>query len=235
VENLLTIVIPEKNEGHFIGSLLTSLLGQTYVTRDTPVIIADAESTDGTLGVIDQYKDRLNITVVRGGIPSVGRDNGARLAKTKYLLFVDADIEMGEEDTIEKCIALAESKALDLVTTNISIKDGNWGDRLFWWVHGWVSRFKILGAFATGMFIFMRTERFVEIGGFDESIALGEDWELTHNVLRRKFCLCDSFVLTTNRRFKLQGYPLTIWEYLMVASSKRYRHKGHESYFHTKF
>jgi len=56
------------------------------------VFLADAGSADGTREIALSYGDRLNIEVIPGGLPSVGRNAGARRAKSKYILFLDADV-----------------------------------------------------------------------------------------------------------------------------------------------
>lgn len=235
MENLLTVVIPAKNEEKFIGPTLDALVNQSYITPATPIYIADAGSTDHTLQMIDKYEGKLNIRLVKGGLPAVGRNNGARYANTKYIAFMDADIELGENDTLEKAVKLAAENDLDLVTTRIRCKNGNRIDNFFWSAHNFLSRLKIFGAYATGMFMIIKSQTFSKLGGFDETVTLGEDWELTHNIHRPKFSVCNSFILTTNRRFVSKGYLTTIAEYVMVAISKAYRHRNHTKYFDVRY
>src|SRR6202049_2085593 len=91
----LTIVIPAKNEAKLIPRLLTSLTKQDYSKMSsTKVLVADAHSTDGTPDIVLSFRGRLKVRVIRGGMPSVGRNHGAALADTPYVLFLDADIEL---------------------------------------------------------------------------------------------------------------------------------------------
>src|SRR5271170_8116540 len=93
----LTIVIPAKNEAKLIPRLLTSLTKQDYSKMpSTRVLVADANSTDGTQDIVLSFRDRLNVSVIRGGMPSVGRNQGAAQADTPYILFLDADIELAD-------------------------------------------------------------------------------------------------------------------------------------------
>src|SRR3981189_1856481 len=93
----LTIVIPAKNEATMLPRLLESLCRQDYADMSsTRVLVADAGSTDGTVEVALSFRDRLAVEVVPGGLPSVGRNAGARLAATRYVLFLDADVELPE-------------------------------------------------------------------------------------------------------------------------------------------
>src|ERR1700749_238838 len=93
----LTIVIPAKNEVNLIPRLLTSLTTQDYSKMsNTRVLVADANSTDGTPEIVMSFRDRLNVGVIRGGMPSVGRNQGGAQADTDYVLFLDADIELAD-------------------------------------------------------------------------------------------------------------------------------------------
>src|SRR5438067_5565855 len=129
----LTIVIPAKNEAKLIPRLLTSLTKQDYSKMSsTRVLVADANSTDGTPEIVRSFADRLNVSVIGGGMPSVGRNQGAALADTPYILFLDADIELADCSLVRRCVERAQSKPLHCVTTNILCKDGSWVDKLFY-------------------------------------------------------------------------------------------------------
>src|SRR5271165_3029814 len=115
----LTIVIPAKNEAKLIPRLLTSLTTQDYSKmRITPVLVADAKSTDGTPDIVRSFGDRLAVDVIPGGMPAFGRNRGAELAKTPYVLFLDADIELAEPWLIRRCLEKMQEKHLHLATTN---------------------------------------------------------------------------------------------------------------------
>src|SRR5258708_39691012 len=129
----LTIVIPAKNEAKLIPRLLTSLTNQDYSKMSsTRVLVADANSTDGTPEIVMSFRDRLNVSVIRGGMPSVCRNLGAAHAESTYVLFIDADIELAHPSVVRRAVELAQHKQLHCVTTNILCRDGNWIDKLFY-------------------------------------------------------------------------------------------------------
>src|SRR5580704_7878577 len=104
----LTIVIPAKNEAKLIPNLLTSLTKQDYSKMSsTRVLVADAKSTDGTPEIVMGFRDRLNVAVIPGGMPSVGRNQGAALAETPYVLFLDADVELADDSLLRRCVERA--------------------------------------------------------------------------------------------------------------------------------
>ena len=96
------------------------------------MLVADANSTDGTPEIVKGFGDRLNVAVIDGGRPAYGRNQGAAQADTPYVLFLDADIELAEPWLIRKCVEKAQKKQLQCVTTNIVCKDGTWVDKLFY-------------------------------------------------------------------------------------------------------
>jgi glycosyltransferase involved in cell wall biosynthesis len=238
-DDLLSIVIPCRNEEKQIGNTLTALQNQTTDMSGVPIYIADAGSTDSTPDIIRNFieKGKLKIKVVKGGYPPAGRNNGASFCRSEFILFLDADIEMGEDTSIEKAINLAIKKELDLVTTYIKCKDGNQYDRIFWEkIHAFTYKYPyIVGPYAAGMFILIRRSKFIELGGFNEKMLLGDDWELTHKIPREKFGVAKTFIWTTNRRFMKQGYMKTFSRYFKVAFSKDFREKDNKSYTNVRY
>src|SRR6476646_2422084 len=118
--NELTIVIPAKNEVKLIPRLLTSLMNQDYSRMSsTRVLVADANSTDGTQDAVLFFSKNLHVSVIPGGMPSVGRNQGAAVASTPYVLFLDADIELADRSLIRRCMERVKARQLHCVTTNI--------------------------------------------------------------------------------------------------------------------
>src|SRR5579863_4464382 len=215
----LTIVIPAKNEAKLIPRLLTSLTTQDYSKMSsTRVLVADANSTDGTPEIVMSFRDRLNVSVIRGGMPSVGRNQGAALADTAYVLFLDADIELADRSLIRRCVEKAQSKQLQCVTTNILCRGGNWVDKLSYTT---LDAFQYLSylhrPFATGMFMLFERKKFWELGGFHEQIHFAEDYKLSQQVGRRRFAVVRGGVYTTNRRFQRMGHFGAGWLFLKTA------------------
>jgi glycosyltransferase involved in cell wall biosynthesis len=206
--NELTIVIPAKNEAKLIPRLLTSLTKQDYSKMSsTRVLVADANSTDGTPEIVLSFRDRLNVDVIRGGMPSVGRNQGAALAETPYVLFLDGDIELAHLSLIRRAVELAQRKHLHCVTTNILCRDGNWLDKLLYASNDLFQYLSQLHRpFATGMFMLFDTRKFRELGGFNEQVFFAEDYLLSKQIARSRFGIVRGGVYTTNRRFQKMGH-----------------------------
>lgn len=102
---LVSILVPGKNEGKHIYTLVQSLREQTYTNYE--IIIVDDGSDDTTPyicrdleknGLIDRYV-RINERCGKAGAANLG----ARLAKGKYIVHLDADSSL-DRDAIEKVI-----------------------------------------------------------------------------------------------------------------------------------
>jgi glycosyltransferase involved in cell wall biosynthesis len=186
--------------------------------RNTRVLVADANSTDGTPEIVMGFRDRLNVSVIRGGMPSVGRNQGASQADTPYVLFLDADIELGHPSVIRRAVELAQRKGLHCVTTNIICREGSWIDKLFYAGNDFFQYLSRLHhPFATGMFMLFDRNKFWELGGFHEQVAFAEDYLLSQQVARSKFGIVRGGVYTTNRRFKKMGHLRVGWLFLWTA------------------
>ena len=72
---ILSIIIPTYNEEEYLPVLLDSIKSQSF--DDYEIIVADANSTDKTREIAESY----GCIVVAGGLPAVGRNNGAKIAK----------------------------------------------------------------------------------------------------------------------------------------------------------
>jgi glycosyltransferase involved in cell wall biosynthesis len=206
--NDLTIVIPAKNEAKLIPRLLNSLMNQDYSKMpSTRVLVADAGSTDGTAEIVMSFRGRLNVSVVAGGLPSVGRNRGAALADTRYVLFMDADIQPASASLIRHAVELAQRKQLHCVTTNILCQGGSLTDRLFYLTNNlfqYLSR--IHKPFSTGMFMLFDRQRFAELGGFNEQVHFAEDYLLSQQIAKSRFGIVRGGVYTTNRRLTKMGH-----------------------------
>jgi len=184
----------------------------------TRVLVADANSTDATREVVLGFRDRLNVGVIPGGMPSVGRNHGAAQADTPYVLFLDADIELADRSLVRRCVERAQSKNLHCVTTNIVCRDGSWVDRLFYAGNDFFQYLSYLHRpFATGMFMLFDRKKFQELGGFHEQILFAEDYRLSQQVESKRFAIVRGGVYTTNRRFKKMGHLRVGWLFLKTA------------------
>jgi glycosyltransferase involved in cell wall biosynthesis len=199
----LTIVIPCKNEGRGVIDILKLVRKQQL---DCQVIIANSSDDEETLPLLKKYQGStpMVIRIVKGGLPSIARNNGAALVKTPYVLFLDADIYLQEPSIITKCLATAIGGDYDLVTCKFKTLDGkyDWIFKVFNKVQ-WFS--SIFTPFAVGGFMLFKTDVFRALGGFNEEAKVAEDYLLSSKIKPSRFKIVNKIVYTSSRRFEKKG------------------------------
>ena len=117
----ISVIIPLKNEGNSIVSLLRNLANCSL--RMAEIILIDAGSTDDTLTKIDEliktkYLNlNLNLVLLRENSLFAGaaRNIGAARAKYEWLLFLDAGIEIDDDYLDEVFKIIDENNPLCIV------------------------------------------------------------------------------------------------------------------------
>jgi len=184
----------------------------------TKVFLADAKSTDGTPEIARGFARWMDVEVIAGGIPSVGRNAGARRAETPYLLFIDADMDLKDMTLVRRAVELMKRKHLHCVTTNISCPSGSAWDRLLYAGNNLMQHLSRLGLpFSTGMFMLWDRKNFQKLGGFHEQVLYAEDFLLSQKVAARRFGIVRGRICTTNRRFTKMGHFKLVHLFLKTA------------------
>ena len=209
LEEKITIVVPCKNEELYIGHLLDALRAQDI--GNTRIIIADC-STDNTRQVIKDSQSDLNVEIIQGGPVSEAKNNGARLASTPYILFIDSDVRFFKPTVIQDAVRALEDNDLDLVGLNARCYDGNVLAQIGFTIFNIINNvLKYTTPFAVGAFMLTRRDRFEEYGGFPEQFATSEDFFLSRKYSPKKFRILDHHFGQDSRRFKKMGYFGMAW------------------------
>ncbi|MCR5010885.1 MAG: glycosyltransferase [Lachnospiraceae bacterium] len=116
---VLSVIVPVYNmeKDGALQYCLDSLIAQTL--DDTEIIAVDDRSTDGSLGILNDYEIRYPGKVKVIASPENRRQGGARnlglaAAEGKYIGFLDAD-DWLLPDTFESMVTLAEKTGADAV------------------------------------------------------------------------------------------------------------------------
>lgn len=225
----LSIIIPAKNEEKTVSILFDSILNQDYpLISETPVYFADADSTDRTREIVLSYSGRLFVSIVKGGLPAIGRNAGAKEAKSDYVLFIDADMDLADRGIIRKTVETMRNKGLHCATTNIRCKNGGFWDKFFYELNNLFQRYsRFIGTpYATGMYMAFNREVFNKLGGFNEKVEYAEDYYLSKNIKWNRFGIIPGYALTPNRRFVKMGH----WKMIKLFLKSLLRSRD-DSYF----
>ena len=86
---LVSVIVPVYNCQSFVGQAVRSALDQDYPNKE--VIVVNDGSTDGTLDVLRQFGDAIQVVDQPNGGPPRARNAGLKLACGDYVAFLDAD------------------------------------------------------------------------------------------------------------------------------------------------
>ena len=223
VKDFLTVVIPTKNESELIDITLGHLNKQHNI-NGTKVIICDC-SDDNTLEIVNSKKYKnLDIVVTDGGLPSVARNNGAKLCDTPYVLFLDADIFLVNINTINDTLNLIKNNNLYLVTTKFRVRG------LYSFIFPIFEFFRDLTVYkapcAIGGFMLFDILEFNRVGGFINEDKFAEDFHLSMKIDPFRFHVSPHKIYTTDRRFKKKGLF-----YMLKMSYLSYANKTNPEFF----
>lgn len=204
----LTVVIPCKNEIGYLPNVLKILSEQEDI-KGTRVIIADANSTDGTREYIQQNKFQgiLNVEMIAGGHVAAARNAGLQLVTTPLVLFLDADALLTNTAQLKQCVEIFNSKQLHLMGAPVNGKEPYTLYGFIFFLFNVANFFlKWIMPFAVGNFFLTRTDIIKQLGGFDEKAIHAEDFLLSMQYKAGKFGLSPYAILQDDRRFRKTGY-----------------------------
>lgn len=90
---MIDVIIPAYNAHSTIRNALDSLCGQLKV-KSLNVLIVDDYSNETYDSIVDEYKDRINLSCIRlekNSGPGFARQVGIENTKSEYIMFLDAD------------------------------------------------------------------------------------------------------------------------------------------------
>ena len=114
VEPKISIIIPVYNVEKYLCECIDSILNQTF--HDFEIICVDDGSIDKTLEILRDYKnkdERIFILQQHHSGAAEARNNGIRLARGKYIQFLDSD-DYFEQTMLEELYNHAEKFGADL-------------------------------------------------------------------------------------------------------------------------
>jgi glycosyltransferase involved in cell wall biosynthesis len=166
---LISIIITTKNEERNIEACLQSLLAQTCPKGNIEIIVVDNNSSDETKKIALKYTDKaFNMGPER----SAQKNFGVEKSEGEYFIHLDADMILSK-NVVKECV---EKVAGEKSVVALYIPEIVMGKSFF----SKVRRFE--RKFYDGTVIdavrFIRKDKFLEAGGFDEKMYACEDWDL---------------------------------------------------------
>lgn len=202
---LVSVIIATKNEERNIEKCLESVKNQAFPPGSIEIVVVDNNSGDRTREIVESMRERLaplNLKVFNGGPERSAQKNfGVRKSGGEYFLHLDADMRLSKK-VISECVEKI-SENNEIVALYIPEKIVGRG---FW---GKVRNFE--RSFYDGTAIdgvrFVKKEKFLQAGGFDEKLYACEDWDLDKKLKALgKFGIIESPLFHDESDFSLKKY-----------------------------
>jgi len=102
-QDLVSVIIPTYNHGHFLKRALTSVINQSYINLD--IVVIDNYSSDNTDEIVKGFLDpRIRFLKIKNnGVIAASRNLGIECARGKWLAFLDSD-DWWDQKKIEKSL-----------------------------------------------------------------------------------------------------------------------------------
>ncbi len=189
---LVSVIVPTLNSAKTLERCLTSIRTQTYPSIE--LIVVDNFSTDSTAEIARRLCDKV---YQQGPERSAQRNRGAKEASGEWVVFIDSDMVL-TENVISDCVAVASEEISGVIIPEESFGEG------FWAQCKKLERSFYVGVDGIEAARFIRCDVFDRIGGYDETMVSGEDWDLSQRTAREgKLARIASFILHDEGRLSL--------------------------------
>jgi len=168
---LVTVIVPTRNSAKFLDDCLRSVINQTYPNIE--LIVVDRDSTDETKRIAHRYTE---LVFNKGPERSAQRNYGVSKAKGMYVLIIDSDMVLSRQ-VVAQCVKTIETgKNSGIIVPEESYGDGFWAqckrlERTFYVGLPWMEAAR-----------FFTKDTYVKVGGYNETMISGEDWDLSQRV-----------------------------------------------------
>jgi len=181
---LISVIIPAYQCAPYLACSISSVLGQTYPQEKIETIVINDGSTDDTDNAIQPYLSKVRYLKQPNRGVSAARNVGIASARGEYLAFLDAD-DYWYPDRLELLIRTVQRDSL--ITSDFVIDiNGRLRPTGYYAEHGLFPNFEKP---ADEQYLLALENNFIawpivpkrvidRVGGFDEDLVYGEDWDL---------------------------------------------------------
>jgi cellulose synthase/poly-beta-1,6-N-acetylglucosamine synthase-like glycosyltransferase len=186
----ISILLAAKNEGNYIGNILSELIDQDYPAPKYEVVVSEDGSTDATRQIAEEwakrYPDRIKLVLSAKSIGKPAALNRAlTVASGEIIGQIDADSSV--EKNLLRSVACVFEPDVYAIQGESSVRNKNQSliAKLTSYEHDVWNRFSLKGRARLNLFVpctgnlsFVRRDVLTATGGWDRN-ALAEDVELS--------------------------------------------------------
>jgi len=210
-----SVIIPTLNEEKLLPGLLRSLTENNFKNKfDFEIIVSDGGSCDSTIEIACKYADKITVhdKKTKQNIAG-GRNSGVNIASGEIYIFINGDIIVPDVEIFFKYLNSKFITSSNLAMTckvKVFPDEEILSDKLFHGIYN--TYFRLLNNLGVGMgrgeCQVIRKEVFQKAGGYNESLAAGEDFDLFRKIRRfgKILFTTDICIYESPRRFRKLGY-----------------------------
>ena len=174
---LVSVIIPTRNSEATIEKCLKSLMEQSH--RNLEIFVVDNYSSDRTRQIAKKYGAKIYL---KGPERGVQVNFGVEKARGKYIYRVDSDFVL-QLDVIREAVESCEKCGYDAILIH------NTSDPTvsFWARVRKAERDCYRNDELNVAARFWKKEAFIAVGGFDENLVAGDDYDLHNRLVRDNF------------------------------------------------
>ncbi|MFT5916680.1 MAG: rSAM/selenodomain-associated transferase 2 [Bacteroidia bacterium] len=207
-EKKISIIIPTLNEEYFITKLIPHLRNGDKQNLVKEIILVDAGSKDETCKIGEELGVRIIHSTQKGR--AIQMNLGAKHAKSEILHFIHADA-FPPENFSQEVLNILES--CDAGCFRSLFDTDGW----FLRTNSWFTRFNGTFFRGGGQTLFMERDLFRELGGYDESVDLMEEYELIQRIKKNgSFKVIQQDVLVSARDYNKHGHWTLQTKYSLI-------------------
>jgi glycosyltransferase involved in cell wall biosynthesis len=169
---LVSIIVTTYNNTATLDACLASVTMQSY--KHVELLVIDNNSTDNTKQIARAFTDKV---YNKGPERSAQRNYGVDQAHGDYVMIIDSDMEL-TGDVVRACVeqAITHPELKAFVVPEESFGQGFWAqckrlERSFYVGVPWMEAAR-----------FFDRLTYLAVGGYNESLISGEDWDLSQRV-----------------------------------------------------
>lgn len=173
---LVSVIVPTKNSGKFISKCLESVKNQTY--KNIEIIVVDNHSTDKTKEISEKFGAKV---YQKGPERSAQVNYGVEKASGDFVYKIDSDFVL-EPSVVEECVQKAQEGFDAVVVHNTPDESISWIARIRKFE---VDMYKYDITHSSARFV--KKDVYKKVGGFNEKITAGEDYDFQNKLTRNGF------------------------------------------------
>jgi perosamine synthetase len=199
----VSVIIPTYNAAEMVGEAIESVLAQTY--SDFEIVVIDDGSTDHTEGTVRRFGDRVRYFKQENRGVSAARNAGIERSLGQYIAFLDSDDLWWPEKLAEEIPLFDADPKLGLVYCDWAVASGESVLQSSYHkdlrpARGYVFDELVQRGFILTSGVVVRRECLSDVGNFDKSLSVAEDYDLWLRISYRwKVGLVDKCLFTKRR------------------------------------